>query len=384
MITANVFLRIDQKLKTGQHAICVRIIDHCKKKDISLKMYVSSEHWDSKKLIIKKSFPNYFNLNLLIEKYKVKIDSYFFNLRLNDKVFSFENFKNHLFNINGKNLSFFEFVEREIRKRQTNKETLRTYLSQLTKLKQFRKNLSFREINLDFIHAYRNFMISVLGNKENTFNKSLSMLRTFVNWSIETDLIKENPFSSIQLTKVNGKREYLNEYELIQLENILNTDILTASEKKALKTFLFSCYTGLRFHDIRNLKFKHIKKRLIENKYIDFIDIKTHKTDEFVSVPLIDKATKLLDEKFYDNQSVFKTYSNQPTNRYLKDIMKKTGIEKEISFHCSRHTFATIGLTLGIDVAVIQKLLGHTNIKTTMIYAKVTNEKKFREIQKMQ
>jgi len=384
MITATIFLRADQVSKDGLNTLCVRIINNCTKKDISLKIYIPIEHWDDKKLVIKKSYPNHFKINLLIEKYKIKIDSYFYNLRLNDKNFSFEDFKNFLFNVNGSSISFFEFVESEIKKRQTNKETLRTYLTQLTKLKKFMPKLVFRDLNKDVVFAYKTFMIRVLKNNENTYNKSLSMLRTFVNWSIEAGLIKDNPFSSVQISRIQGKREHLNEYELEILENLFHSGNLASYEKNALRTFLFSCYTGLRYRDMRNLKFKDIKQRLMKDEYIDFIDIKTHKTDEYISIPLIDKAKNLLDENRQPNFPVFKTYTNQVTNRYLKDIMEKANIDKVMSFHCSRHTFATIGLSLGVDITVIQKLLGHTNIRTTMIYAKVTNEKKFREIQKMQ
>lgn len=109
-----------------------------------------------------------------------------------------------------------------------------------------------------------------------------------------------------------------------------------------------------------------------------------HKTGELVSIPIIEKTKQLIPEltTSFQNQALFKVYCDQPTNRYLKEIMVKAGISKYISFHCARHTFATVGLNLGIPMSLISKLLGHTDIKTTEIYAKYSTESKTKEMEK--
>ena len=94
------------------------------------------------------------------------------------------------------------------------------------------------------------------------------------------------------------------------------------------------------------------------------------KTKGFVKIPLIEKAKSLMPVGIFENQTVFKVLSGQPTNRYLKEIMKTAKINKHISFHCARHTFATISKSRGISYDVISKMLGHTDLKTTKIYTK--------------
>jgi integrase len=99
-----------------------------------------------------------------------------------------------------------------------------------------------------------------------------------------------------------------------------------------------------------------------------------HKTKDPVSIPLIDKAVKLIGEREgFDAQNVFRVPSNQVANRFLKEIATAAEIDKTVTFHVSRHTFATNSITLGIPIEVVSKLLGHTSLKNTMIYAKVVD-----------
>jgi len=112
-----------------------------------------------------------------------------------------------------------------------------------------------------------------------------------------------------------------------------------------------------------------------DGKKTFFIRITMHKTKDPVSIPLIDKAAKMISEGF-EAQKVFRVPTNQVSNRFLKEISELAGIKKQITFHVSRHTFATNSITLGIPVEVVSKLLGHTNIKTTMIYSKVVDSVK--------
>ena len=147
---------------------------------------------------------------------------------------------------------------------------------------------------------------------------------------------------------------------------------MTKDLKSVLQYFLFSCFTGVRFSDLRNLKNSNL---FLENGNT-IISLRQLKTNKPVEIPLGNKAQKYLPEKGQPDQPVFKMYCNQFTNRALKDIMKLAGINKSISFHCARHTFATIALELSGDIAVVSKLCGHTKISTTQIYAKVLDSSK--------
>lgn len=383
MNSVKIFYRTDHLNKDGTHTVYIRLISKRRKKDISLRIYVKPNDWSFSRNFVKKSDPKYLRKNKLITKYLNKgeniVDDYF----LTDQQLSFTDFEKLIKNKEYSDDSFIEFVLDEIQKKDFAYETLRTYKSQITKLQHFRKNILFSEINLSFVKAYKSFMLKKLGNKPNTANKSLAMLKTFVNWSVEKKLIKDNPFKQIKIAKGMGQREYLSVSEVEKLEYIYKHGDLKYRQQNVLRYFLFVCYTGLRFTDIKHLKYKHIKKRLFKGNTVDFIELHMHKTKTLVSIPLISKATVLMPKKYANNYPVFKVLSNQKTNQYLKEIMKVAGIDKNITFHSARHTLATNGLEMGMPIEVVSKILGHTELKTTQIYAKVNDGLKYREMMKL-
>ncbi|NOZ36022.1 MAG: site-specific integrase [Chlorobi bacterium] len=383
MNSVKIFLRTDHLNTTGTHTVYIRLISNRRKKDISLHIYVKPNDWMFSKNLVKKSDPKYLRKNKLIKKYLNKaesiVDEYFFN----DEQLTFDDFEKKLLNKEYSDASFTDFVNDELAEKNYSAETLKTYLTQITKLQRFKKKLAFSEINKSFITGYKEFMLKELGNNPNTANKSLSMLKTFVNWAVEKNLMKDNPFNNIKITKGKGKREYLNIAELNKLENLYYDKELDYKQLNVLRYFLFVCYTGLRYTDIKNLKYSHIKKRLFRDGEIEFIELKMHKTGLDVSIPIIEKAKKLMPKKIARNQTVFRVLSNQKTNKYLKEIIKTAGIDKNITFHSARHTLATTGLESGIPIEVVSKILGHTEIKMTQIYAKVNDGLKYREMMKL-
>ncbi|WP_303027555.1 site-specific integrase, partial [Duncaniella muris] len=139
--------------------------------------------------------------------------------------------------------------------------------------------------------------------------------------------------------------------------------------------FIFSCYTGLAYIDIKELKKEHIQTSFDGNQWIM---THRHKTGTPVNVPLLAIPQELI--KKYEGQAkdglLFPVLSNQKMNAYLKEIAVVCGIEKNITFHLARHTFATtVTLSHGVPIESVSKMLGHTNIQTTQIYARITNQK---------
>jgi integrase len=216
-------------------------------------------------------------------------------------------------------------------------------------------------------------MIESLGNMENTYYKSLAWIKSMLTRAKVKGLIKNNVFENYPLKQCKGHREFLTMQELKQLES-MDLKLLPASERNIYNYFLFACYIGLRYTDLKNLRFNEIK----DNKYIQ---LTMHKTKDIVTIPLSKQAKQLIGEGF-ENQKVFRVLTNQKSNEYLKEIMKKAKISKSISFHCARHTLATISIEIGIPLEVTSKLLGHTDIKTTQIYARILETKKFNEMER--
>lgn len=216
-------------------------------------------------------------------------------------------------------------------------------------------------------------MRSELKNKVNTIHKSLRFIRTFLNRAKRQGLIKNNVFENYRLKTEPSKREYLSIDELQALEALYLKN-LSSGAKNTLHYFLFCCYTGLRYSDVKRLRYKDIR----ENE----IYITMHKTKDVVSIPIIDLATKFIGFGA-PNEKIFRVCVSQVANRHLKDIAKLAEINKDISFHCARHTFATFALSKGIPIEVVSKLLGHKEIATTQLYAKIVDGYKREEMKKL-
>ena len=383
MNTVKIFFRTDHLNKDGSHAVCIRLISRRRKKDISLRIYVKAKDWNFNRNLVYKTDPKSERKNKLIKHFIKKAENIVDDCYFSGKSLNFDEFEKQLLNKDYSDDSFLEFALDVINKKDYSKETRRQCTAQITKLRQFKKDVRFTEINKNFIQNYKSYMKNKLGNNENTLNKSLSRLKTFVNWAVEENLMKENPFEKIKISKIDGKREHLNIDELKKLEEIYYQNILNDRQSNVLRYFLFVCYTGLRYSDIKNLKFMNIRKRFINGQETKFIDINIQKTSQDVSIPLINKALKLIPKEINARQTVFRVLSNQKTNEYLKEIIKLVEIDKNITFHCARHTLATTGLDMGIPIEVISKILGHTEIKITQIYAKVNDGLKYREMLKL-
>lgn len=227
-------------------------------------------------------------------------------------------------------------------------------------------------MNVSFLSAYEGYMRNKLCNQTNTIHKSMKFIRTFVNRAITQGLIDEYPFKHYKLKTVQTQRSALTREELKELEFYLNEPI-PSYHRKYLKIFIFCCHSGLRYQDVKDLRYGNIDN--------NFIRIIMHKTKDIVSIPLTHKAKELIDYGAPE-ELVFKVPTNQVINKYLKVIFEKKGIKKNLSFHSSRHTFAVVGITLGIPIEIIAKLMGHRDLKTTQIYAQVVDQVKVKEMNK--
>jgi len=157
-----------------------------------------------------------------------------------------------------------------------------------------------------------------------------------------------------------------------------NTDFKSERLQKVKDCFVFSCYTGLSYVDVKELTEDNIVKGIDKNNWIY---TKREKTDELVKIPILPKAWTILQKYRIVHElgiitNILPISSNQKTNTYLKEIAKSCGIHKNISFHVARHTFATtVMLSNGVPIETVSKLLGHTKLSTTQLYARVVESK---------
>ena len=184
----------------------------------------------------------------------------------------------------------------------------------------------------------------------------------------------KNPFNKFQLKYNKYDREYLSKRELELLEN---TEFKNERLQKVKDCFVFSCYTGLSYVDVKELTEDNIVKGIDNNNWIY---TKREKADELVKIPILPKAWSVLQkyrsvEEMDFGVNILPINSNQKTN-ILKEMAESCGIHKNITFHLARHTFTTtVMLSNGVPIETVSKLLGHTKLSTTQIYARVVESK---------
>ena len=261
----------------------------------------------------------------------------------------------------------------------------RTVLNTVRALRLFRGDyIAFRDVDKEFLSEFTDYLrqmpkaskYGVLKTGGRLSNNSVvsyyGTLRTAINRAYKEGIITVNPTKEFDFaSKVRqepSRREYLT---IDELKTLINTECRHEIVKRA---FLFSCLCGLRVSDIRKLRWCDLQRSGGRVR----IEITMQKTKEPLYLPISDEALKWLPERGEANGSdfIFPLTHEGTVNDTLQHWAKVAGITKHISFHVSRHTHATMMLTLGADLYTVSKLLGHKNIATTQIYAKIVDKKK--------
>lgn len=241
------------------------------------------------------------------------------------------------------------------------------------------KPVKLKDVDRKFVISYIAYLRRVKVKDrlitEQTVYLYYMALNIALNVAVVEGVLVKNPCKELasddKPKQKQTEREYLT---LEEVKKFIDTPC-RPKEVVAKNMFLFACFTGLRFIDIKNLKWKNIVK--IDNKTYQ-IQINQQKTKNLVTVPLTDNALKWLpDADGADKEDIVFSIDNYfNVNQRAKRIAQRAGIDKKITFHVSRHTYATLLLYYGADLYTVSKLLGHTNVKTTQIYAKVMDESK--------
>lgn len=242
--------------------------------------------------------------------------------------------------------------------------TVRTYYWNLRMVQKFNPDLDCADLSEDVVRAFRRYLVEA-GNKPATVAKALTVFRIFCKKMLADGLIVSDPFKNIKIQRVYIRRGFLSVRELkaLYLSFDSSKGLLTSAEQECVRVFLFSCFTGLRYSDLKTLTFDEIYDWKIRKQ--------TQKTGEAVYIPIPVQARLLLPPKAENAQMpVFHVVENSTFNKRLRRAAKKLGFSKYLHCHLARHTFATTCITLGIPLPATSKLLGHRNLDTTLIYAK--------------
>ena len=272
------------------------------------------------------------------------------------------------------NYSFLEYFNAMVKHRFETGVNFDTWYSVEKHLISFTKGkMKFSEINDTWMESFRSFLLKKVS--QNSAHTYFNKVKRAIHNAFRDKLIENNPaFNVISPKQVDTTREFLTEEELLLL-------IKTDCKMPILKTaFLFSCLSGFRWSDVENLKWKNIQK--IDNVY--HIIYTQKKTSNSERLPIHNDARTLLGERGKDEEKVFQGLKYSAWhNSILSNWVLISGIKKYITFHCARHTFATLLLNKGVDIYTVSKMLGHREVRTTQIYAKIINETKVKAIDKL-
>lgn len=236
-------------------------------------------------------------------------------------------------------------------------------------------DIDITKIDHAFITDYEFYLRSVRKCANNTAVKYIKNFNKIIKLCLANDWLDKNPFANYKSKVKEVERVYLSE---VEIQNIINKDFKTERLSLVRDIFLFSCFTGLAYIDVKNLTKSHISIGIDGDKWIF-----THrqKTESASKIPVL-PVTQMIIDKYADHpqaineEKLLPILSNQKMNAYLKEIAAVCEIEKELTFHIARHTFATtVTLTNGVPIESVSKMLGHKNLRTTQHYAKVLDKK---------
>lgn len=231
-----------------------------------------------------------------------------------------------------------------------------------------REDITLQEVNIGFIQSFHAFLLTVKGMAQNTCTKHLKYLKSIINMAVSNNYIQYNMLASYKVERDPVEIDFLTEEEL---RRIINFDTPIPRLEKARDFFLFGCFTGLAYIDIKTLESRHLVR---DSEGRIWIKKKRVKTGILSRIPLLPMAKMIL-EKYKGKDRLIPIQDASDINKYLKDIAIFCHIDKHITFHTSRHTFAsTVTLANNISLEVVSKMLGHTNTRMTTHYAKLLDK----------
>ncbi len=376
------------KTKTdGLVPIYIRVTIDGERIELSTKRYIHPDKWSIEGSCMKGYSGEAKSINSYLDALKAKVYDYQQQLIREDEFVNAENMRNKILGIDKRSHMLIEIFQQhndDIKTLIGKEYASATHVRYETSLKHtvsFLKwkykvsDIDIRKIDHEFITGYEFYLKSVCNCCQNTTSKYIKNFGKIIRICLANGWLLKNPFINYKSKIVEVERAFLSQDEI---ETMFNKVFATDRLNQVKDIFLFSCFTGLAYADVKKLSRKNIGFGVDGEKWI-FIN--RTKTDTRSNIPILPIASMLL-EKYEDHPQVINEekllpiLSNQKMNSYLKEIADVCGITKELTFHIARHTFATtITLSNGVPIESVSKMLGHKNIKTTQHYAKILDLK---------
>ena len=380
------YLRSNYVNKEGKTSVMLRIYLNNERLSLgSTGIAITASQWDKDKERIKGRTTDALSKNLQLDNIAGWLQAIFRKIEMSDDL-SLERIKSEFL---GKKdeidtlMQLFEKHNTDISKQvgiSVSKATLQKYnvckrhFSDFLDQQYKRNDLKLTELTYLIIREFDLYLRTVVGQNSNTATKTMKTFKTITLLGQKMGVLLHDPFMNHRFHLEPVNRGFLTDEEILL---IANKEIGIPRLELVRDIFIFSCFTGLAYIDVSNFTPDHIVT--LGDK--QWIMTQRQKTSVETNILLLDIPKAIID-KYCDNPAypkrenkLFPILSNQKMNAYLKEIADLCGIKKNLTFHLARHTFATMSLSKGVPMESVSKMLSHTNIKTTQIYARITNKK---------
>ena len=379
-----------KRAKTNNLGVCpiyTRVTVNAKRFEFSTNKYINPDKWSSEGNKVKGTTEEARTINSHLDYLKNQVLEAEKKLFKKDINITSENLKNELFGLSETKRMLIPIFQdhnnkiKELIGKEYAPGTLERYTTSLKHTIEFLQwkcnvsDIDITKIDHAFIADYEFWLRSVRNCANNTAVKYIKNFNKIIKICLANDWLDKDPFVNYKSKVKEVERVYLTENEI---QSIIEKEFKTERLSLVRDIFLFSCFTGLAYIDVKNLTKSHISFGIDGEKWIF-----THrqKTESASKIPIL-PVTQMIIDKYENNpeclneDKLLPILSNQKMNAYLKEIAGVCEIEKELTFHIARHTFATtVTLTNGVPIESVSKMLGHKNLRTTQHYAKILDKK---------
>lgn len=356
-----ILLRNNYVTKDGKRQVCLRYTAYRQCTFIGLNISVLPQHWSEKKSAVLSGDHHYLFYNKLISEMYHKangiiMDNYLKPLPVVEFI---DKIKDRTYG----NTDFYVFIDNEIELLKASRAsgTILNYYKLINTMKEWKPTLPFDEITLGYIQRFHNHELEV-GNQLSTIYKKHANFKFLVGLAVDKEIIEKNPYEKFEIKK-NIKaqnNDVLTEDELKKLQKTYDENKYNEGKQEVLREFLFSSYTSLSYAEFSVLTYADLKPIKVKTgETYPLLCNERTKTSVAYKIPIVSPVVVKLLGDGETFQKIFQPLSNQPTNRYLKDIMTDLKINKNITFHRARHTFRTIAARRGIRDGIAERIMGH-------------------------
>lgn len=377
------YVKRDKQKLDGTLPIMCRITINGEAARFFTKVNVNPEIWDSKAHIVIGRSREANEINTFLNDIRTSIHNVYHELLVHENTVSAEKVKNTFFGHGVEQRTLLEVIRiynDDIKKligisksklTYNRYELIRVRVSKFINEYYNVSDIPLKDFNYEFIHNFHIHLMITYDMGQNTVGKFLQRFHSIITMAKNNGWIQVDPFANFKIKFKKTDRGYLTQQEIYAIRE---KKFSTKRLERVRDIFIFSCFTGLSYIDVKNLRKSNIRTFLDEKLWIMS---KRQKSDVTFNIPLLDIPKQILDK--YDGtlpgDKVLPIMSNQKMNEYLKEIGDLCGINKDLTFHLARHTFATFTLTKGVPIESVSKMLGHTSIQTTQIYARILDDK---------